>query len=49
MSLFFLPWQIFTWGSMTIFATLGMFTPKRLTVVQLLPMAMGYVGYIVLW
>lgn len=39
---------MFTWGGMSCLASLGFFTPKKIPAHQLLPLAMGYIGYIVL-
>lgn len=40
--------QIFTWVGMRQLAALGFFVPKKFLPLQLLPLAVGYVGYIVL-
>jgi solute carrier family 35 protein E3 len=40
--------QVFTFVGMLALAALGVFTPKALNALQLAPLALGYVGYIVL-
>ncbi len=40
--------QIFTWGGMSILAGIGFFTPKKIPTLLVLPLAVGYIGYIVL-
>jgi solute carrier family 35 protein E3 len=39
---------IFTWVGMSLLAGVGFFFPKKIPAHQLLPLAIGYVGYIVL-
>ncbi|GAX83445.1 hypothetical protein CEUSTIGMA_g10870.t1 [Chlamydomonas eustigma] len=39
---------IFTWAGMSLLACVGFFLPKRIPAHQLLPLAIGYIGYIVL-
>lgn len=47
---FALTWvhTIFTWAGMNVLAWRGFFTPKKIPTMKLIPIALGYVGYIVL-
>lgn len=38
----------FTWAGMLIFSRINFFTPKHLNPVAVTPLALGYVGYIIL-
>lgn len=40
--------QIFTWAGMSVLAGLGFFTPKKLPAARVIPIALGFVGYVVL-
>lgn len=40
--------QVFTWGGMYCLAAAGFFTPKSIPADQLIPLALGFIGYIVL-
>ncbi len=40
--------QVFTWGGMSVLAALGFFTPKKLPPAKVIPVALGFVGYVVL-
>jgi hypothetical protein len=48
MKVLFVGLQIFTWVGMSLLAGVGFFFPKKIPAHQLLPLAIGYVGYIVL-
>ena len=39
---------VFTWIGMNLFASLGFFTRKSIPQLKLLPLALGYIGYVVL-
>jgi len=40
--------QIFTFTGMNVLAAFGFFQPKSIPAAKLIPLAMGFVGYIVL-
>lgn len=40
--------QVFTWVGMNVLSWMGFFTPKKIPTGKLIPIALGYVGYIVL-
>ena len=43
-----IPPKVFTWAGMSCLAAFGFFIPKKIPAHQLLPLAIGYIGYIVL-
>ncbi len=40
--------QVFTWAGMSILGSVGFFTPKELPAIKLVPLAFGFVGYVVI-